>query len=62
MKNLVSDQTLSVRQMNALKKLKIKSIKENQELVLEDVVDMFPGKTISTLQSALDDLLLTLKK
>ena len=58
----MSDQTLSVRQMNALKKLKIKSIKENQELVLEDVADMFPGKTISTLQSALDDLLLTLKK
>ena len=58
----MSDQTLSVRQMNALKKLKSKSIKENQEIVLEDVADMFPGKTTSTLQSALDDLLLTLKQ
>ena len=54
--SLAGDQTLSVRQMNMLKKLKVKAIEENQELSLEDVVDSFPGKSISTLQSALEKI------
>ena len=54
--SLAGDQTLSVRQMNMLKKLKVKAIEENQELSLEDVVDSFPGKSISTLQSAFDNI------
>ena len=54
--SLSRDQTLSVRQINMLKKLKVKAIEENQELSLEDVVDSFPGKSISTLQSAFDNI------
>ena len=59
--SLSRDQTLSVRQINLLKKLKVKAIEENQELSLEDVVDSFPGKSISTLQSAFDNIQTDLK-
>ena len=50
------DQTLSTRQMNLLRKLKNKANRENKEFSLRDVVDSFPGKSISTLQSALDNI------
>ena len=59
--SLSRDQTLSVRQINLLKKLKVKAMEENQELSLEDVVDSFPGKSISTLQSAFDNIQTDLK-
>ena len=53
---LAKDQTLSVRQINMLKKLKVKAIEENQEFWLENVIDSFPGKSITTLQSALENI------
>ena len=37
-----------------LKKLKKKAIKQEKEFSVEDVVDSFPGKSISTLQSAFE--------
>ena len=53
---LAKDQTLSVRQINMLKKLKVKAIEESQEFSLENVIDSFPGKSIATLQSALENI------
>ena len=52
--SLARDQTLSVRQIHMLKKLKKKAIKQEKEFSVEDVVDSFPGKSISTLQSAFE--------
>ena len=51
--SLTRDQTLSIRQIYDLRRLKRKAIQNKKEFKLEDVVDSFPGKSISTLQSAL---------
>ena len=50
------NQTLSVRQIKMLNKFKIKAIKEKKEFILEDVAYSFPGKSISTLKSALEKI------
>ena len=52
--SLAKDQTLSVRQIYMLKRLKRKAKQQKKEFSLEDIVDSFPGKSISTLQSALE--------
>ena len=59
--NLGKDQSLSVRQMYTLKRLKKRASREKKEFSLEDVVDSFPGKSISTLKSALEKILAELK-
>ena len=53
---LAKDQSLSVRQKHMLRRLVGKAEKNNTELVVEDIADMFPGKLISTLESGLNDL------
>ena len=53
---LGKDQSLSVRQRILLKKLVALANKNKTELVLEEVADMFPGKSISTLESGLNEL------
>ena len=55
------DQTLSVRQIKLLKKLNTKAIEEKKVFSLENVADSFPGKSISTLQSALENILTDIK-
>ena len=50
--SLGRDQTLSVRQIYTLKRFKRRAKQQKKEFKLEDVVDGFPGKSISTLQSA----------
>ena len=55
------DQTLSVRQIKMLKKLNTKAIEEKKVFSLENVADSFPGKSISTLQSALENILTDIK-
>ena len=52
--SLARDQTLSVRQIQMLKKFKKKAIKQKKDFSVEDVADSFPGKSISTLQSAFE--------
>ena len=59
--NLGKDQSLSVRQIFTLKRLKKRANREKKEFSLEDVVDSFPGKSISTLKSALEKILAELK-
>ena len=54
--SLAGDQTLSVRQMITLKRFDSKAKIEKRDFELEDVVDSFPGKSISTLQSALEKI------
>ena len=55
------DQTLSVRQIKMLKKLNTKAIEEKKVFSLENVADSFPGKSISTLKSALENILTDIK-
>ena len=55
------DQTLSSRQINMLKKFIKKANRQKKEFLLEDVADSFPGKSISTLQSALENILTDFK-
>ena len=54
--SLGRDQTLSIRQIKMLDRFKINAIKEKKEFILEDVAYSFPGKSISTLQSALEKI------
>ena len=55
------DQTLSSRQINTLKKFIKKANRQKKEFSLEDVADSFPGKSIATLQSALENILTEFK-
>ena len=55
------DQTLSSRQINMLKKFIKKANRQKKEFSLEDVADSFPGKSTSTLQSALENILTDFK-
>ena len=50
--SLGRDQKLSVRQIYTLKRLRREAKREKKEFLLEEVADHFPGKSISTLQSA----------
>ena len=53
---LGKNQSLSVRQRKLLKTLVARANKNKTELVLEEIADMFPGKSISTLESGLNEL------
>ena len=54
-KMLAKDQSLSIRQSIQLRQHLIKSKKNKTKLVVEDIAYMFPGKSIATLQSWLND-------
>ena len=53
---LAKDQSLSVRQRIMLRRLFAKAKKNKTNLVVEDIAHMFPGKSIATLESGLNDL------
>ena len=53
---LSKNQTLSVRQYKVLRKIRTKERVLKTKLDLEEIAFLFPGKTISTLKSALEDL------
>ena len=53
---LAKNQTLSVRQYKVLRKVRTKERVLKTKLDLGKIADLFPGKTMSTLKSALEDL------
>ena len=53
---LAKNQKMSVREIKLLKKLKRKAKKTKLPLNLEEIVHMFPGKLVSTLESYLSSL------
>ena len=53
---LVKDQSLSVRQHKILRRLAAQARKNKTKLVVEDIAEIFPGKSTATLKSSLNDL------
>ena len=53
---LSKSQTLSVRQYKVLRKLRTKERVHKMKVGLEEIADLFPGKSMSTLKCALEDL------
>ena len=54
-KMLAKDQSLSVRQRIMVRRQVAKAQKNKTKLVVEDIAHMFPGKSIATLESCLND-------
>ena len=52
---LAKDQSLSIRQCIVLRRLVAEARRSKKKLVVEDIAYMFPGKSIATLQSWLND-------
>ena len=55
-RDITKNQSLSVRQYKILRKLRTRERVQKMKLDLEEVADLFPGKTIATLKSAVQDL------
>ena len=53
---LAKNQTLSVRQYKVLRRIRTKERVLKSKLDLGEIADLFPGKTMATLKSALEDL------
>ena len=50
---LAKNQKMSVREMKLFKRLKKKAKKSKSPINIEEIVHMFPGKLVSTLESYL---------
>ena len=55
-RDITKNQSLSVRQYKILRKLRTRERVQKMKLDLEEVADLFPGKTMATLKSAVEDL------
>ena len=55
-RDIAKNQSLSVRQYKILRKLRTRERVQKMKLDLEEVADLFPGKTMATLKSAVEDL------
>ena len=50
------DQSISVRQKHLLRKLYYQTVRQEQVFTIEGIADMFPGKLMSTLESAFEKI------